>query len=728
VKRARQALQALLAALLLATAGAPRARGQAPAPLETSQELQALADLMQRAVAEFSGSEQSRSIVMFDEIIARLESLRRQAPLPPRGKELLVQAHEHRGRAYYGIGLQDKAAESFRAAIQVQPQFALTKERVSPKIVDFFNSLKKDLVGFVAVTSKPAGARVSLNGEFLALTDFFPLEVLAGSYDVEVSREGYRSETRSVAIAPRATETLEFELVRTTASFFVITEPAGVEVWIDGELRATTPAGLAPDLHEAARGAGLDPGRASGRTEITGIAVGTRQLEFRRRCFEPVRRSLEVPEAQDYDVQPIKLDDSVGTLRLTSDPPGGLIFIDGEAMGQTPRELDRVCSGKHRLEVKHPSGKFVQDIALARNETLSLDCPIRPSLAFLGVVAESAAGERLAGEAEERLLQNLARIKSLNFVPAAREVVDRVLESERLARKAIVPGAGADPDAIRRATEKLAGALEVQGFLIAVLPGERLQRTAVLHLLAAGNTVSDTWSLAFAESASYREFLAAVDQHAKVYRPWSGIISVDTHLHDGVPVLRVVPGSPAAQAGIQPGEVIYAAEGQPIKETTELLRLVESKKPKQKLPLQLRGASGPRAIELVLGETPQEIPLNEPSLLYNKIMMDLRQQAEGYPGTETAAFARLNLGICAMHFGDFASAHEHLLKAKAELPQRPGVSQGTALYYLGLALERLGYKKEAVEAYRSAAALKDATLFNNDGPAVASLASRRATP
>ena len=106
--------------------------------------------------------------------------------------------------------------------------------------------------------------------------------------------------------------------------------------------------------------------------------------------------------------------------------------------------------------------------------------------------------------------------------------------------------------------------------------------------------------------------------------------------------------------------------------------------------------------------------------------MDLRQQVEGYPGTEAAAFARLNLAVCAMHFGDFAAAHEHLLKARTELPQRPGISQGTALYYLGLALERLGYKKEAGEAYRAAAAAKDATLFDNDGPAVAPLAARRA--
>ena len=79
-----------------------------------------------------------------------------------------------------------------------------------------------------------------------------------------------------------------------------------------------------------------------------------------------------------------------------------------------------------------------------------------------------------------------------------------------------------------------------------------------------------------------------------------------------------------------------------------------------------------------------------------------------------------------MHFADFAGAHDYLQKAKAELPQRPGLSRGTALYYLGLALEKLGYRPQAVEAYRAAAEAKDATLIDNDGPAVAPLAARRA--
>ncbi len=709
---------------------APRAasaQDAQPAFAEAVQrEMEVVQDLLMRATAEFDGSQQSRSIVLFDEIIARLENLRLQGTLPPRGHEILVQAYEYRGRAYYNIGLQEKAADSFRSLIQLQPQHEVSKQQMSPKIVEYFNSVKRSLVGYLAVSSSPPGARVTLDGQFLSLTDFFPLEVLAGEYTVEVAREGYASHTEVVSVAPKATQTLNVVLTRTAGSCFFITEPEGVEIYVDGELAATTSGVLHPDLAAFVQEKGLDPARSSARTEVANLPLGSHVIELRKPCFETVRSTLEIAEPRDYEMQPIRMEDSVATLSLRSDPPGAQIYVDGSFMGQTPKDVEGVCSGRHRLEVKHSSGKFVQDVTLSRDEQLILDCPIRPSLAFLGVVAESEAGERLLPEVEERLVENLAKIHTLNFVPTPADLVGRLLAAESLTLKALIPDSGTSPDVLRRVTEKLASQLEVQGFLIARLRDERLLRTVSLHLLAAGNTVSDQWDVAFGEPASYIRFLSAIDQKVTVFRPWTGIITVDTLLHEGVVVLRVVPASPASQAGIETGEVLYSAEGQPVRQTAELLAMIEGRQAGQPLSLHLRGPAGERAVAVTIGETPQEIPLNDPSLLYNKVMMDLRQQVEAYPGTPVAALARLNLALCAMHFEDFAGAHEHLTKARSELPAGAGISQGTALYYLGVALERLGYREEAAAAYQSAAAQESATLFNNDGPAVAPIARRRA--
>ena len=98
----------LVALLACGLAGAAWAQEAVPAaPDAVQRELQAIEDLLVRAIAEFDGAQQSRSIVILDEIITRLESLRRDRTLPPRGREVLAQAYELRGRAYYNIGLQE---------------------------------------------------------------------------------------------------------------------------------------------------------------------------------------------------------------------------------------------------------------------------------------------------------------------------------------------------------------------------------------------------------------------------------------------------------------------------------------------------------------------------------------------------------------------------------------------------------------------------------------------
>src|SRR6188474_370750 len=126
-------------AALLAVAGRaaaqepPPAAAPVPVPEAVQNELRSVQELLARAAVEFDGPEQSRSIVLLDEVVGRLEAFRRQGTLPGSAGEMLLQAYELRGRAYYNIGLQEKAAESFRALLQVRPQHQLSKERISPK-------------------------------------------------------------------------------------------------------------------------------------------------------------------------------------------------------------------------------------------------------------------------------------------------------------------------------------------------------------------------------------------------------------------------------------------------------------------------------------------------------------------------------------------------------------------------------------------------------------------
>jgi tetratricopeptide (TPR) repeat protein len=130
-------------------------------------------------------------------------------------------------------------------------------------------------------------------------------------------------------------------------------------------------------------------------------------------------------------------------------------------------------------------------------------------------------------------------------------------------------------------------------------------------------------------------------------------------------------------------------------------------------------------VEVVLDNAPREIENPSALGLANKIGMDLRQLIEGYPGSDNAAFARLNLGLIALGQRDYAGAHDAFVKAKNELPNAPGLSRGTAAFYAGVALEHLGYTKEALEEFTQASLDEGATLFSAEGPRVQDIARRR---
>ena len=221
---------------------------------QTDADLATLRATLDQAVSEFEGPQQGQSLVRFEEIIARLETERRQGSLSDAGATLLVKAYEYRARVQFNLGNTDKAGDSFRALIALRPQHNLDAAAISPKVIDFFKNVKSQIIGFVTVQSVPQGASVALSGKVLSVTDFFPLEVVAGDYALDITKNGYRPETRPVTVAAGETLSLQFDLVRTSATGFVITEPTDVEILIDGIRKGSTTGVLDPALAAAPGG------------------------------------------------------------------------------------------------------------------------------------------------------------------------------------------------------------------------------------------------------------------------------------------------------------------------------------------------------------------------------------------------------------------------------------------------------------------------------------------
>ncbi len=69
----------------------------------------------------------------------------------------------------------------------------------------------------------------------------------------------------------------------------------------------------------------------------------------------------------------------------------------------------------------------------------------------------------------------------------------------------------------------------------------------------------------------------------------------------GVPVVSVVPGGPADQAGIQPGDIIVGAGGQTVRTASDLMAILRSKRPGDKLEIRVWRRGQEQTVTVTLG-------------------------------------------------------------------------------------------------------------------------------
>jgi tetratricopeptide (TPR) repeat protein len=686
-----------------------------------------LSQQFSEAVAIFEDPQrQSQSIEFFGQIISAIEDERRvNEKIPTELEELQQRAYEYRAQAYFNSGQLQGAADDFRQLILANPRYVLDEDALSPKIIDFYEDQKKQLVGYIAVNSEPPGARVTVNGTFVGITNFFPIEVHTGAARVEVNLEGYDPIVGdAIEILPGEIRTLEFAMIRNSAKLPVITQPSGVEVWVDGRQAGTTAGSLPPDLRSFMP-AEFDPDRLSAPLDLAALPLGQHLIELKRDCYETTNFSINVEQPQDYSARIVKLEESIGQLRLTSNPAGARVFIDGEYKGNTPLDLNRVCSGTHHLEVKHTTGRYVADVVVAKNEDLSLDCPIRPTMAFLGLASQEGVSERDLADMRESITAGLQTLTAMNLIIVPGAQTSTLLGGERLEALVagdVVPGAGTSRERVRALSERIGEALEVEALLVGYVPAQRLTKDVVFNLLATGSSTPDTFTINYLDREALPRFVDELSATTPLHGSWIGLTTVDTLVSAGPVVLQLSPEGPAAQAGLQIGDIMLLADGLPASDTLAFVQKIRGKEPGSSLALQVERQGTTSDITVTVGTTPLEVPLNQEGFLYNKAIIDFRHRIVTEPSVES--LARLNLALCYMALGDFETPlREHL--PRITLPETRGISQGTVLYHTGVCYERLEERAEAVRVFQEALGYPEATLQTNDGPRVGPLAERK---
>jgi S1-C subfamily serine protease len=108
-----------------------------------------------------------------------------------------------------------------------------------------------------------------------------------------------------------------------------------------------------------------------------------------------------------------------------------------------------------------------------------------------------------------------------------------------------------------------------------------------------------------------REVVPQLIQNGRVIRPFIGISTVEitpgvaARRQDGLGIVRGGDGTPAQRAGLREGDIIIAADGQPVKTQRDLRGVLSNHKPGDTLILTVQRGNSQGEARVTLAEAPR---------------------------------------------------------------------------------------------------------------------------
>ncbi len=192
--------------------------------------------------------------------------------------------------------------------------------------------------GKLLVVSHPAGAQVKLNGIFKGVTPCACDGVQEGNVTVEVTLDGYQPWKDTVRVAAGQEQKMEISLPVIPSELQVVSLPPKARIYLNNQFRGETPLTLRD----------LPPGTYRVRAELPGHDIQARDV-----LIQPASQVVE-----EFRLQP-----NVGSIYVTTEPPGAKVFLDGKEVGTTASKPDgtnrvsealliaNVPIGRHELSV-----------------------------------------------------------------------------------------------------------------------------------------------------------------------------------------------------------------------------------------------------------------------------------------------------------------------------------------------------------------------------------------
>lgn len=675
--------------------------------------------LYQQAKSLFDGLDYDNAVKALDQAIAALQAV---SPMDATTRGRLASAYEMRGRSKFGLGNPDDAKADFIALLRVDPNHALTGQ-VSPRVVTLFDETVAQTVTSLQLAVMPLTAKVSIDNVPVTTTSM--LRVTIGDHVVTAEQKGYGSAKQTFTATAGAPAIVTLTLERISAVINILTSPVDVEVTMDGAKLGRTAAGPpASDYADVVEKSGVPPATVSAALVVSDVMPGAHTFEFTRECSVRITTKLSVDKPDDYTLGPVALQPAVATLIVSANEPGAQVFIDGRQRGVVPFTAADLCEGPHLVELRSRFGRDSRRVEARTGDKITFDGMLKPAFAVVSVSGETA---NLDTDMRVSIERALAATSTVRLVAPPADQSDKALKANQLAPSWLAVDAegrpvGASMQMARpmrvEASTKLAETFGTQGVAsVSVLDRTRM----IVALLASGSGTPDILDVRLDRPDTIAAAIEKLDRGIGLSRPSLGLLAIDVAYVTGAVVVGVDANGPA-NGRVQVGDIVVSADGQPVTDAAALDKLITSLTPGETLAVELKDPKGAQKRgDLSVFLTPRLIGMSDQSILANRVLVDLRARFATATDPFQQAVIRLNMAVALTRLGECATARDEL--KQVQLPDRPGVGNGTVQYLLGVCAEELGNRAEAEAAFKAAAATE--SLLTEDGPSVRELAQAR---
>ncbi len=92
----------------------------------------------------------------------------------------------------------------------------------------------------LTVITTPEGARILIDNKPVGESPVTVSDLADGAHTVTASLDGYATATRTINLEPDINDSVDFSLVKNSGTLVIDTEPANVQIYVDGKLLTTT--------------------------------------------------------------------------------------------------------------------------------------------------------------------------------------------------------------------------------------------------------------------------------------------------------------------------------------------------------------------------------------------------------------------------------------------------------------------------------------------------------